>query len=144
MDKIDITLWRPRGLREEDYETLVEWWEAYSFPPPGKVVLPVATDGFSGLMMEDTRGKQYCAGFVYFTNSIVAWVEFIVSNPAVADKKMRRKMLRQLIQSLTHLAEDNGAKVLFTSLTNQNLKEHFLSQNWVMGDEGSTQLIKHV
>jgi hypothetical protein len=34
----------------------------------------------------DTNNEQICAGFVYVTNSEVAWIEFVVSNFEVKNK----------------------------------------------------------
>lgn len=136
--------WSFRGLEESDYETLVEWWNAYDFPPPPREILPSTEYGLCGIMIEDEEDEEYCAGFVYFTNSPIAWIEFIISNPLVENKELRVEMIRELISKLTDVARDNDARVIFTSMTNLNLKEHFLANDFVVGDEGITQMIKTI
>ena len=67
-----------RPLIDEDYDTiLVEWWKDWSWESPTKDFLP--ENGSGGLMVMD-NDIPVCAGFMYTTNSAVAWVDWIISN----------------------------------------------------------------
>ena len=66
-----------RPLQENDYdEILVKWWEDWGWEPPQKDFLP--DNGKGGIMVLD-GDIPICAGFMYVTNSRVAWVDWIVS-----------------------------------------------------------------
>ncbi len=100
-----------RWLKEEDYPILVEWWKFWRFFPPTQEILP--SNGLSGLVVTDENNCMICAGFLYATNSPIAWIEFIVSNPSVKDKKIRKESLTFLIQELSNLAKKNNFKVIY-------------------------------
>jgi hypothetical protein len=78
-----------RWISNDDYATLVEWWKFWRFVPPTQEILP--NNGLSGLVVTDENDNMICAGFLYATNSPIAWIEFIVSNPNVKDKKIRKE-----------------------------------------------------
>ena len=65
-------------LEHYHYDTvLVQWWKDWGWVPPKRDILP--NDGTGGMMVLD--GKiPVCAGFMYATNSKVAWVDWIISN----------------------------------------------------------------
>lgn len=103
-----------RWITTEDYDTLVEWWKFWRFCPPTREVLP--DNGLSGIVVTDDDDKPICAGFIYYTNSPIAWIEFIVSNPEVKDKKIRHESLVFLINELSGIALLNNRKVIYSSL----------------------------
>ena len=86
-------------LNPSDYdEVLVNWWKEWGWTPPPKEFLP--EDGQGGIMVS-YKNKPVCAGFVYFTNSKVSWVEWIISDKNV-DKKLRHNAVQFLIGVLTN------------------------------------------
>ena len=135
-------VFKPRFLEEADYNTLVGWWKHYNFPVPAQHYLP--ENGTCGIMLEDEDGVQYAAGFVYLTNSPVAWIELIVSNPEIHDKEVRKEMISELIRTLTEMAEDNDAGWVFTSIDNKNLIERFKENGYHAGSGATTELIKRL
>jgi len=67
-----------RPLQDSDYDSiLVKWWRDWEWEPTPKDFLP--QDGTGGLMVMD-GDEPVCAGFVYTTNSSVAWADWIVSS----------------------------------------------------------------
>jgi len=137
---MEVVVWIPRMLHENDYETLTKWWDTYEFPVPPREFLP--DNGKCGIMLEDSNGKQYCAGFVYFTNSGVSWIELIISNPCINDKELRKKMLNQLIVELENFAKHNHSKWIFTSVKNESLGFRFNECGFITGSVGTTEMIK--
>lgn len=127
-----------RWLNEEDYSQLVDWWKSYDWTPPSQNILP--DNGKCGLMV-NKNGINICAGFIYFTNSDIAWIEFIISNKAYK-KNDKKTALRELIQALTGVCESQGAKVVFTSLKSKSLIKLFKEEGYQTGDTNVTQLIK--
>ena len=68
-----------RKLTENDWDTLVSWWEAWpKWNTPAQDFLP--DNATSGLMIEKNN-IPIVAGFLYFTNSSAVLLEWIVSNP---------------------------------------------------------------
>lgn len=131
-----------RQLVSEDYDKLVEWWNYYKFPPPAREFLP--DDGLCGIMVVDSEGNEYCAGFLYETNSKVCWMELIVANPEIKDKEIRKESLRQLINFLSDLANEWGYTWIFTSVKHPSLTERYLDCGFQVGTTGTKEMIKQL
>lgn len=110
-------------LTNDDYDTLCDWWSFWRFPSPSRDVLP--DNGLGGLKVSyiDDSGNKVpcCAGFLYGTNSSLCWLEFVVSNPKVKDKKIRSESILKVIKDICLSAKSNGYKAVFSSLKNDNL-----------------------
>lgn len=126
-----------RYFKEEDYNQLVEWWNFWRFTPPSLGVLPKGT----GVIVNDGE-KDVCAGFVYISNSDICWIEFIVSNPSEKDKIKRNKYITAIIDRLSILGMELGAKVAYTSLKNENLQNKYLDCGFVLGSKNCNEYIK--
>lgn len=139
---MDIMIFEGRQTTQEDYDTLVEWWNYYKFPPPALEFLP--DEGTCGLMVMDQDGNEICAGFLYETNSKVCWMELIVANPEVKDKKVRKDALEYLIDNLAYLAQDWGYGWIFTSVSHPSLTERYKECGFKVGTTGTTEMIKQL
>ena len=127
-----------RQLTENDYsDFLIKWWTDNRFPPPPIDFLP--NNGKDGIVVYDAdTNTNIAAGFVYITNSEVAWVEYIVANFEVKDKELRKQSIEFLIKQL---ALSSGKKYLFSSLKNPNLIKHYLNSGFVVGTQNTTELL---
>ena len=94
-----------RLLTDDDYNTLSSWWKDWRWTAPPRDMLP--ENGLGGIMVHKD-GEEICAGFVYFTNSSAAWLEFIVSNFNYRQDD-RQEALRFLINVLTEMIKDKGS-----------------------------------
>lgn len=126
-----------RLLTDDDYQNLFAWAKWFRFPYPPKDYLP--DDGRGGIMVIKDE-IDICAGFLFFTNSKMAWLEFIVSNNEYKQKD-RKQAIQFLIKELTQIANRKGFKVVFTSLKNENLKKHFVECGYSIGSQNTTELI---
>lgn len=133
---------KARLLKPDDYQILVGWWKFWRFTPPSIEFLP--DYGTGGIILEDEEGTAYCAGFLYETNSDVAWMEFIVSNPGIKDKKLRSQSLDFLIEELSNFALREGFTWIFSSLKHPSLIKAYESQGFLKGTEGATEMIKRL
>lgn len=131
---------KSRWITTEDYDTLVEWWKFWRFCPPTREVLP--DNGLSGIVVTDNDDTPICAGFIYYTNSPIAWIEFIVSNPRIKDKKTRHDSLVFLINELSGTALLNNRKVIYSSLKNENLMNKYVECGFQKGGSNTTEMIK--
>lgn len=126
-----------RKLNPSDYDdVLISWWKNWGFTPPVKDFLP--ENGEGGLMVL-LDNKPVCAGFIYFTNSKVSWIEWIISDKNHREK--RKESLKMLIENLTLVSKQNEMKYIFANNNNRFLIETYLNLDFKKGNI-STELIK--
>lgn len=129
-----------RPLIDEDYDTiLVEWWKDWSWESPTKDFLP--ENGSGGLMVMD-NDIPVCAGFMYTTNSAVAWVDWIISNKNYRKKPERAIALDILVNSLTNSAKEKGCKYVYALIKHKGLIRVYEELGYTQGDSYPTELIK--
>lgn len=126
-----------RFLTDNDFPTLQKWWDWWRFPAPPKDYLP--DEGRGGIMV--TKNEiDICAGYLFFTNSKMAWLEFIISNNEYREND-RKEAICFLINEATDLARRKGFKVVFTSIDDKNLINHFINCGYSVGSKNTTELI---
>lgn len=131
-----------RSLTSEDYsENLVKWWNDWKWTAPPREFLP--ENGLGGFMVCD-EDYPVVAGFLYTTNSSVAWVEFIVSNIEYRHKENRKKAIRLLILTLEELAKINGKKYIYSSLKSEPLINAYMDCGFVKGSSNTQEMIKTI
>jgi hypothetical protein len=119
-----------RYLIESDYDLLCQWWSDWNWTAPPRDFLP--ENGCGGIMVEK-NGIPIIAGFLYFTNSKVAWSEFIVSNYNYRenDRKQAKKII---IFELCELARKKGSKYIYSVVKDKFLKKNYQEAGFVNGD----------
>ena len=129
-----------RKLEPSDYNIyLVKWWKDWGWTPPIKDFLP--EEGTGGILISDDK-VPICAGFLYLTNSKVAWVDWIISNKKYTDRKNRKEALFMLIETLTHLAHNSKAKFCYALINHEPLKKIYKELGYTEGDKYNTEMIK--
>lgn len=121
-----------RNLVESDYDMLVEWWKKWRWTPPPRDFLP--QNGTGGYMVE-VDGIPVVAGFLYLTNSAIAWNEFVISNFDYKNKEKRKEAICILIQELTELAKQCKAKYVYTVVKNQSLQNIYEEMGFSNGSQ---------
>jgi len=130
-------MYNVRMLTEEDYPLLCKYWSAWRFPAPPQDCLP--NNGTGGIMvMKD--GVNICAGFIYFTNSKLSWIEFVVSNHEYREKD-RAEAIQFLLNELCGIAERKGYKAVFSSIKHPSLIKHYEACDF-QKNEGTVEFIK--
>jgi hypothetical protein len=89
---------------EQDAPTVIEWGKAHTFPLPPQECLPDI-----GYIANETA-----AGFLYTTNSRLAWMEWVFADPKKS-KEERAQALDTLIEYLCAVAEDKGCLAVFSA-----------------------------
>lgn len=131
-----------RSLTSEDYsENLVKWWNDWKWTAPPREFLP--ENGLGGFMVCD-EDYPVVAGFLYSTNSSVAWMEFIVSNIEYRHKENRKKAIRLLILTLEELAKINGNKYIYSSLKSEPLINAYMDCGFIKGSSNTQEMIKTI
>jgi len=130
-----------RRLKESDWETLVKWWDAWpEWVNPPKDFLP--DNGTGGLMVEK-NDLPIVAGFIYYTNSKVALLEWIVSDPNYKDKD-RKEAIELLIIGAEQVCKAKNIDYMFTIGRNKSLIEIHKKLNWMVDKKPSYEITKKI
>lgn len=129
-----------KSLKEGDYENILsKWWEDWGWQRPEKDFLP--DDGKGGVMVYD-GDTPVCAGFIYVTNSSVAWVDWIVSSRTYRKKPQRKQAIKLLIESLTNICKSSGYKYSYALIKHKGLIESYENLGYNKGDSYVGEMIK--
>lgn len=129
-----------RRLTQGDYPLLKKWWKDWGWIPVLREALPES--GTGGIMIEND-GIPICAGFLYLTNSTIAWMEWEISDKE-SDKEIRKKALELLEHELTLWAEGVERKVLFSVTQNKSLIEKRKNNGWIVDENPSYEMTKTI
>lgn len=129
-----------RELNENDYDNiLVSWWKQWGWEPPQKDFLP--DNGKGGIIVYD-QDTPICAGFMYITNSKVAWVDWIISNKEYAKKPHRKDAIKLLVSTLTGICKNTGSKYVYALIKSRHLIETYQELGYIKGDTYTGEMIK--
>jgi hypothetical protein len=129
-----------RKLNDTDYEDiLLKWWSDWEWLAPQKDFLP--DNGKGGIIVFD-GDIPVCAGFMYLTNSSVAWIDWIISNKEYRKKPLRKEAIQLLIAALTNISKDSGSKYGYALIKNKSLIEIYESFGYTKGDSYTSEMIK--
>jgi hypothetical protein len=120
----------------EDYDTVMGWFKEWDWPTIPPESLPPG--GF--VMFDETHPEGVCAAWVYFTDSNLAWLEWVVSNKK-ADKMTRKQGLDELVKACVDYAKMRGAKAVFSSCKNESLKDRYKRLGALETDQGVSHFI---
>jgi hypothetical protein len=127
-----------RTLTESDWETLSDWWKAWKWPVMAKDMLP--DNGTGGIMVEN-EGENIVAGFLYWSNSKLVWLDWIISNPKV-NRDIRQEAIKKLILTAEHMTKKAGSKYMMSiSRSNSLLKTHE-QMGWNVDKTPSHEMVK--
>ncbi len=127
-----------RTLTGSDYERLSGWWKAWGLPVMAKDMLP--DNGTGGIMVEN-KGENIVAGFLYWSNSKLVWLDWIISNPN-ADKKIRKQAIEMLILTAEQMVKDAGSKYIMSISRSNSLLRIHEKIGWSIDKTPSHEMIK--
>lgn len=129
-----------RELNETDYDDiLVDWWLQWGWVPPQRDFLP--NNGKGGIIIYDDE-TPVCAGFMYITNSKVAWVDWIISNKEYTKKPQRKDAIKLLVSALTEICKKSGSKYSYALIKNESLIGMYEELGYIKGDSYTAEMIK--
>lgn len=115
-----------------DYEIIAAWGRDRGFP-----IIPPDHFPEFGIIVEN-----YCVGFLYRTDSKIAWLEWVISNPNT-DKVNRSNALDEMIRSLLKEAQDQGFKTVLSSCQSSSLIRRYTDNHgFLAGETGMTNMVK--
>lgn len=129
-----------RPLDINDYDNiLVGWWRDWGWEPVEREFLP--ENGNGGAIVFD-GDEPVCAGFIYLTNSRVAWVDWIISSKTYRKKPQRTEAIELLIDALTNACALSGYKYTYALIKHQSLIGAYERNGYVKGDVYTSEMIK--
>ena len=128
-----------RKLTEQDYSMLVDWWKWWRWSPPSKNLLP--NNGTGGIIIEKNN-IPVVAGFLYFTNSEMVLLEWIVSNPKYKESD-RKDAIEMLINVSEQVCRKENKKYMFTIGRSKHLRETHEKLGWSVDTKSSYEIIKN-
>jgi hypothetical protein len=129
-----------RSLQESDWGTMQAWWKAWGWPEVTKDLMPL--EGLGGLMIEK-NGVAIASGFLYLTNSKVAWTEWIVSDPEYRQED-RAEALSMLVSGLENIAVSAGYKIILSVGRNKGLLNIHKELGYTVDDSPSYEISKKI
>jgi hypothetical protein len=127
-------------INTTDYDDiLLGWWNDWGWTPPNRDFLP--DNGTGGIIVYD-ENLPVCAGFLYTTNSGVAWVDWIISSKEYRKKPHRKAALKLLIETLTNICKKSGHKYVYALIKNKSLIATYKEIGYVKGDSYTEEMIK--
>ncbi len=129
-----------RSIQESDWEMLQNWWKAWGWPEMSKDLLPL--NGLGGLIVEK-ENKPIAAGFLYLTNSKVAWTEWIVSDPDYREDD-RKDCLTMLVRGLEEVAVSTGYKIVLSVGRNKGLLNIHKELGYTVDEKPSYEISKKI
>lgn len=108
---------------DKDYLTICSWYRSYDKQPPYKTALSK-----TGYIVEDI-----CVGFLYKTDSNIAFIEGYISNPK-SDKNIKHKALDLITENLIMDAKDNGFKTIISMSNNKHVINMMKNFNYEITD----------
>ena len=129
-----------RPLNKEDYEIICEWWRWWKWPVLPKDFLPNNAEG--GFMVEKDN-IPIVSGFLYLTNSKVAMLEWIVSNPKYKEKD-RKQAIEKLLIDVEDFCKSINIKYIFSIGRNKHLMNTHEKLGWHVDEKPSYEIIKNI
>lgn len=99
---------------ELHFEVLKSWWLQYGWVVPELETLPPT--GFIAV----SNGAPICAGFCYFTDSKMAFMDWIIGDRS-ADKELRKQGVDMVINALITRAKEKEVGIIYTVTGNTHL-----------------------
>ena len=125
-----------RTYKKEDYLTLKKWWDTYKdWTAVPEDFLPEL-----GLVVEYDN-IPISAGFIYTTNSKVAWFEWTIADPE-ASKDQRSDAVDELIKNVLTISRLKGIKYIMTSISHPSLIKRLESNGFAVTDTNMQNMVK--
>lgn len=129
-----------RALEESDWETLQLWWKVWQWPIMSKDMLPL--NGRGGLMVYNDN-TLIAAGFLYLSNSKVAWLDWIISSPSYKEQD-RKEALELLILSLEEVAKQQDYNIIISIARHKGLINTHKKLGYTVDESPSYEISKKI
>jgi len=116
-EKLDYDI---RPVTVGDYPELTKWWKLYE---DDGIVIPKASllpeKGLGGFVVEK-NGAVIASAFLYFTNSALGYVDYLIADPSYREDD-RQSILLELASHVTAVAVRAGCEAVWAMTSNKKL-----------------------
>tara|TARA_R100000935_G_scaffold22957_1_gene42217 strand:+ start:8067 stop:8477 length:411 start_codon:yes stop_codon:yes gene_type:complete len=131
-----------RALIETDYDKfLCKWWKEWRWDAPDRDFLP--ENGTGGFVVYD-KETPIVAGFMYNTNSGIAWCDWVISNINYKNRDGRKEAMELLVSTITEYAKGLDKKFMYALIKNKPLIATYEKLGYVEASAYITELIKKI
>ena len=112
------------------YEKVCEWWKGHGWP-----IIPIPFLPSRGYIIPDVA-----AGFLYSTDSNIAWMEWIVGNPK-ANSRTVYEGIKTVVEHIKEIALEDGYGTIFTTVRPSGLEKVYNKVGFTTTDKNMNLMI---
>ncbi len=128
-----------KRITEADFNTISQWWLDWGQPIPDPDYLP--GDGTGGYIATK-NGVPVAAGYLYFTNARIAYVDFVISSKEYRDKD-RNDIITKLIDYMVQHAISIGCKFVWATSAEKGIVDKVKNLKYSVLDEKHSIIYKY-
>ena len=121
---------------DKDYDEYSSWFKHLGFDAPTKNIL--STLGFT--VKNDI---DICSGFLYISNSSLAYIEFVIANPK-AKRGDRKEAVSFLLTHLQELAKSKGYELIMIITATPGFSNNLVKNFGYIKGPKSIEHYKHI
>jgi len=115
---------------------IISWWKDWGLTTPDLECLPK-----KGYVINN-KNTKVAAGYLYYTNAKIAYVDFVISNINYRHKD-RNKLITMLIDHMVKKALKKGCKFVWATTANPNIVDKVKKLNYKVLDKKHSIIYKH-
>tara|TARA_R100001163_G_C4994446_1_gene145845 strand:+ start:310 stop:708 length:399 start_codon:yes stop_codon:yes gene_type:complete len=128
-----------KRIQKTDFDTISKWWLDWGLEIPEEELLP--EKGTGGWMISDNE-IPVAAGYLYFTNTRIGYIDFLISNPEYREKD-RNEMIVDLIDYMVKFGIKRGCKFIWATSDNKHVTDKCKKLNYKVLDKKYNIIYKY-
>ncbi len=128
-----------RRITENDFDVISQWWLDWGQPIPDPDYLP--HNGTGGYIATKDN-IPVAAGYLYFTNARIAYIDFVISNKEYREKD-RNTIITELIDYMTNHAISVGCKFVWATSAEPGIVSKVKKLNYSVLDKKHAIIYKY-
>ena len=116
--------------REEDYATLISWWEDHEFGSVPCDLLPPL-----GVIVESDGKPIAAAGLYTCDGTSFGFMDWVVVDPN-APMRISHKAITLCLDTIIKVAEDKGLKLMYTCTKHEALWKRYTKNGMSLAEDG--------
>jgi hypothetical protein len=133
-------VYKIRKITKEDYSIIGRWCKAWGFPDLTQQEALLPKNSF----IVSCNEIDVCCGFLYFTDSLFAHPEWIISNKEYKDKTTRKIAFKKLFEAMEDEAKKNGFGLFLMSVKDKSLMRFLKEIDFIETDTNMTNFLKKI
>ena len=128
-----------KRIEESNFDEISQWWLDWGLEIPDPDYLP--HDSTGGYIVSKD-GINVAAGYLYFTNARIAYVDFVISNIKYR-KKDRNELITQLIDYMVSHAIKVGCRFVWATSAEPGIVSKVKSLDYSVLEEKHSIIYKY-